>query len=608
LTLGLANAAAATLLALFVTGAGRILLRRPAVLHCLWLLVLLKLVTPPLFEVPVPGQRFLRSMPDGQDRGLVTTDAGDQDVATAEWAEEEDPTAVDAETVSATGSVSEEPGFAAIAPRWPNAVVWLAGLWLAGTAATLLLAGVRIIRFGLVLRAASPVDEQVSEEVEELAARLDLQRAPTAWWIDANMTPMLWAVGCRPRLIIPRDLWKSLDSRQRSMLLLHELAHLRRGDHVVRLLELLVTALYWWLPVVWWGRRALRNAEEQCCDAWVVWAFPDETRAYAETLLETVDFLNPSRSPEPLLASGFGGAQHLRRRLTMIMLGTTPRRLGWPGGLGAFALSALLLPLTPSWAQKPGETQKETQSVVVVEVKDDQAQKPAEGVKEEIDLILTADGTQDKIKADSIKKASEILKQRIDALVQDKAGSEDHAAQIKALKQAMAELQKVRTATFDFKVATPDGKTKTEQRRVVIRRLDGELDAKVLGERKADIAKAKARVDAARKALAEKRTELASAERDLAKLSAEMVRARVGAKLAIPDGKVEKEAAKVEKQSITLIEKLPPRQLSVRLADPARQAKVDSERLDLLEKQLSKILDEVKSLKESRDESRAKGK
>ena len=146
--------------------------------------------------------------------------------------------------------------------------------------------------------------------------------------------PMLWAVACRPRLIIPRDLWKSLSQRQRSLLLVHELAHLHRGDHLLRLFELLVTALYWWFPVVWWARHALRDAEEQCCDAWVIWAFPDEARTYAETLLDTVDFLNPSRAPEPLLASGFGRAHHLRRRLTMIMLGTTPRRLGWASAWG----------------------------------------------------------------------------------------------------------------------------------------------------------------------------------------------------------------------------------------------------------------------------------
>ena len=76
--------------------------------------------------------------------------------------------------------------------------------------------------------------------------------------------------------------------------------------------------------MLWWARQALRDVEEQCCDAWVVWAFPDAAKSYAETLLETLDFLNQSELSEPLLASGFGKVHHLRRRLTMIMSGTDP--------------------------------------------------------------------------------------------------------------------------------------------------------------------------------------------------------------------------------------------------------------------------------------------
>ena len=56
---GLSNAVSATFLALLVACLGRVLARRPAVLHCLWLLVLLKLVTPPLYEVPIPWPETL---------------------------------------------------------------------------------------------------------------------------------------------------------------------------------------------------------------------------------------------------------------------------------------------------------------------------------------------------------------------------------------------------------------------------------------------------------------------------------------------------------------------------------------------------------------------
>src|SRR5205085_2360482 len=78
----------------------------------------------------------------------------------------------------------------------------------------------------------------------------------------------------RPRVLLPAALWARLSEAQRDALLLHELAHLRRGDHWVRRLELAVLGLYWWLPTVWWARREIQRAEEECCDAWVVWASP----------------------------------------------------------------------------------------------------------------------------------------------------------------------------------------------------------------------------------------------------------------------------------------------------------------------------------------------
>jgi beta-lactamase regulating signal transducer with metallopeptidase domain len=85
---------------------------------------------------------------------------------------------------------------------------------------------------------------------------------------------MLWAVLRRPRLLLPAGLWDDLDEAQRDTLIAHELAHLRRRDHWVRLVEVAATVLYWWHPAVWWARRELREAEEQCCDAWVVWSMP----------------------------------------------------------------------------------------------------------------------------------------------------------------------------------------------------------------------------------------------------------------------------------------------------------------------------------------------
>ena len=132
---------------------------------------------------------------------------------------------------------------------------------------------------------------------------------------------MLWAVGGLPRLLVPADFSLS-GEEQLDTLLVHELAHLRRRDHWVRVLEFVVMGLYWWHPVVWYARRELREAEEQCCDAWVVSTLPDAGRTYASALLDTLDFLSTAPAAVPPLASGLGQIADLKRRLTMIMRGT----------------------------------------------------------------------------------------------------------------------------------------------------------------------------------------------------------------------------------------------------------------------------------------------
>jgi hypothetical protein len=164
---------------------------------------------------------------------------------------------------------------------------------------------------------------------------------------------MLWPFRGAAALFLPAGLLARLTAEQRDALLIHELAHLKRRDHWVRLIEFLAATLYWWLPVVWWARRELREAEEQCCDAWVVWALPSARRAYALALVETVDFLSEAREPLPMLASGLGHVRDLKRRVTMIMRGATPRVVGWGGVLVLLCLSVALLPLLPVWAVDP---------------------------------------------------------------------------------------------------------------------------------------------------------------------------------------------------------------------------------------------------------------
>src|SRR5437764_925676 len=128
---------------------------------------------------------------------------------------------------------------------------------------------------------------------------------PVPRLVPGRVPPMLWTGLGRPQLLLPAGLLGALDPGQRATLLAHELAHLRRRDHWVRRLEFVALGLYWWHPAAWLACRELREAEEQCCDAWVVAALPGAARRYATALVETLDFLAAAPAAPPL-ASGLG--------------------------------------------------------------------------------------------------------------------------------------------------------------------------------------------------------------------------------------------------------------------------------------------------------------
>jgi bla regulator protein blaR1 len=641
---GLNNAVSATFLALLVACLGRVLTRRPAVLHCLWVLVLLKLLAPPLLHVPLPWRD-----PFAADRAPASV--------MLEVTSVRQVPAADVDPRDVPRALSADDGLLVASP----AFVWRELseiLWLAGIVTTLAVSAWRIARFRLLLREASPVDAEMQDWVDELAVSLGLVRAPSVWWIGGPVSPLVWSLGGRPRLIIPVDLWKGLDSRQRTTLVVHELAHLRRGDHHVRFLELVVTALYWWHPVVWLTRRSLRAVEEQCCDAWVVWAFPDAARSYAETLLETLDFLNHSDLSEPLLASGFGKVRHLRKRLTMIMNGTTPRLVGVWGTLGSLALGVLLLPMNATWAQNPDEKKQ----VRIIVTADDIITSPGDltvvedGAETDLvlrDAIIVADGApagqvvlelksngqSTTVTADSIDEAIAKLLQEIKAISKKTPVTDTGQARIKVLNQAIRALK-----TADDKSGEP-GSLVTEDVRggkqaVQVRRIYQDRASGAGAGTQADIEAERRTIEKLTKALHEHQKQLAEARKKLAELQAlaaadraekiaesSLAKARAR-KESVTTGTVSKSGGKTGNFGTTSTSTSvstssstsggsgsgsssstsagtaakPAEKLFVRarVTGDSRPGDADQKRLAELEKKLDKLLEEVASLKKSR--------
>jgi beta-lactamase regulating signal transducer with metallopeptidase domain len=313
-------------------------LGRPALAHVIWLLVIAKLLTPPLWRVPI---RVADTNPL-------------QPAATATWhgrpAHEVQPISV---TRHFTGEAPVPQLPATVAPTARKPVPWRVIITSAGSTGALIylmFAIGRIVAFRRLVTQSPEKLPGLAKEVELLATKIGLPHPPRIIVTAAPVSPMLMFLGVRPTFIAPATLMRSLDDDQRKAVIVHELAHLRRGDHWVRFFELIATALLWWHPLLWLARFGLHAAEEQCCDAWVVAILPDSRRRYADALVDATEWI--SRRDVPAVASGLGQLHNLRRRLTMIVDRTPPRSLSFAGRLSALALVAAL-PLSFVRAEDP---------------------------------------------------------------------------------------------------------------------------------------------------------------------------------------------------------------------------------------------------------------
>ncbi len=427
----ISNALVATAFALVVFLVTRCI-RKPILCHALWVLVLLKLVTPPIISVPVPDQWISDWRParaDGSATGELAQVASGTRVAGVEssrhkirpvehatgWpaapvefmigADDTADSGEPYERFSADGATAcqedvlagareqsaldEGAGYSSTpvlrAVEYPTAAIPIAGflaplllsIWIIGSLLAFLITGFRVYRFQRLLRLATRAPADLQEELRELASRLETHRCPQICLLPGKASPMLWAVLGVPRILFPADLLHCLGAEARRTLLLHELAHLRRRDHWVRILEVVVTGLYWWHPIVWWARREIRAAEESCCDSLVVSEMPSSRQAYAEALVNTVHYLANNHVVLAPATSGIGGFAALKTRVTRIMLEDHKKGVSALWRAITIAGALICLPFVPALGQKDS-SQPEGAQAELHDSMDTTAEPPAD--------------------------------------------------------------------------------------------------------------------------------------------------------------------------------------------------------------------------------------
>jgi uncharacterized protein (TIGR03435 family) len=127
----------------------------------------------------------------------------------------------------------------------------------------------------------------------------------------------------RPVLLLPQGIDDRLSPAQLNAIIAHEICHVRRRDNLTAALHMVVEALFWFHPAVWWIKTRLLEEREQACDE-IVLRSGNEAEVYAESILQVCKFCIES----PLACVAGVAGSDLKGRIVRIMTGKAASNLG----------------------------------------------------------------------------------------------------------------------------------------------------------------------------------------------------------------------------------------------------------------------------------------
>jgi uncharacterized protein (TIGR03435 family) len=204
--------------------------------------------------------------------------------------------------------------------------IWITGVLLVSARAAGGWMGVRKLK-----RGANPAGAELEDVVRRLKGRLRVS-APVRLCTSA-MVRVPTAIGwLRPCILLPVTALTGLSEAQLAAIIAHELAHIRRHDYIVNLLQMAVETVLFYHPAVWWTGRQMRLEREYCCDDMAA-GVCGSAFEYASALAEMEQIRD--RIPAPALAATGGDLLGRIRRV----LGREDHPSRPLGGMAAAALA-----------------------------------------------------------------------------------------------------------------------------------------------------------------------------------------------------------------------------------------------------------------------------
>ena len=224
----------------------------------------------------------------------------------------------------------------------------LGAAWALGSLVMSVRLAVGLLRLRHLVEQAIPVPDAWQRRLGALGQRIGLAR-PVRLVASAATDAPLTLGWMRPLVVLPIGVLGSLPAAYVEAILLHELAHVRRLDYLVNVIQAAAEALLYYHPAVHWVSRCMRLEREHCCDDVAITALNDPL-GYARALTA----MEAWRAPVPRPALGSNGGSLLGRIARIVERPPRQRATRASTLIGAVAIVGGLT-LGAAWAQAGSE-------------------------------------------------------------------------------------------------------------------------------------------------------------------------------------------------------------------------------------------------------------
>ncbi len=326
--------------------------------YWLWMIVLLKLVLPTTLSSPVSlGSWFGDKLTPVKFSGMSTPAKSVNlpqmiDTGTAAVTSTPQPTAISPTVAepAVTGAVAL-PVVSMTHLTWQGIVfmVWAAVVVAMGL---LLLQRATFVR-GLVAQAQNPT--QLMKDAFQFCCGQIGTKGKVGLKVSANTTGPAVCGLLRPVILVPQNLAPTLGSSHLRPVLLHELAHIRRGDLWINLVQTILQIIYFYNPLLWLANAVIRRIREQAVDEAVQVAMGANAQQYPQTLVDVAKlaFNRPVLSLR--LIGVVESKSALKGRIKRMLNRPVPKttKLGILGLIVLLIFAAVLLPMAKAKSRPP---------------------------------------------------------------------------------------------------------------------------------------------------------------------------------------------------------------------------------------------------------------